>query len=154
MIKRQVRIQRLGAITAEFRAAKTASALLNEELKANPNYGERNGWTQRAGRDFQTNLESTYIVRLYAEFEATLRDYWKNCLGRDTEPPMVQLVNLLIPDQHFPQDYIDGANEVRISRNYLVHGSEDDPPLDAAILDIHQAERRLRAYVSRLQADW
>jgi hypothetical protein len=75
-------------------------------------------------------------------------------MGRDTEPPMVQLVKTAIPDRHFPQDYIDEADEVRIYRNYLVHDSEDDPPTDLVILDLAQVERRLRAYVSRLQADW
>ena len=119
MIKRQVRILRLATVAAEHRAGYTASDLLHAQLKGNPSYGDAYGWTQRAGRDFCDNLEATYIVRLYAEFEATLRDYWLNCLGRDTEPPMAQLVKVAIPDQHFPQDYIDAADEVRLYRNYL-----------------------------------
>jgi hypothetical protein len=154
MIKRQVRILRLAAVVAEYRAGYTASDLLHVRLKDNPNYGDAHNWTWRAGRDFRDNLEGTYIVRLYAEFEATLRDYWLNCLGRDTEPSMVQLVNVAIPDQYFPQDYIDEADEVRLYRNYLVHDSADNPPADLVVLAIHQVERRLRAYVSRLQADW
>lgn len=154
MIKRQVRIQRLEAVTAEYRAARSASVLLSAELQSNPNFGDAHGWTQRAGRDFQDNLQARYIVRLYAEFEATLRDYWERCLKCGTDPPMVQLVNVAIPDQHFPQDYIDGADEVRLYRNYLVHDSEDDPHADLVILDIHLVERRLRAYISRLHANW
>jgi hypothetical protein len=154
MIKRQARIQRLEAVAAEYRAGQTAAQLLNVELQNNPNYGDAPGWTSRAGRDFRGNLEATFIVRLYAEFEATLRDYWLNFLGRDTEPPMVQLVNVAIPDQHFPQDDIEEADEVRLYRNYLVHDSEDDPPPNLVVLAIHQVERRLRAYISRLKADW
>ena len=154
MIKRQVRIQRLEAVAAEYRAGHTAANLLNAELKGNPNYGDAHGWTPRAGRDFRDNLEATFIVRLYAEFEATLRDYWLNFLGRDTEPPMVQLVNVAIPDQHFPRDYIEEADEVRLYRNYLVHDSEGRSASNLVVLAIHQVERRLRAYISRLKADW
>jgi len=154
MIMRQVRILRLAAVVVEYQAGSTASDLLHILLKDNPSYGDSHNWTWRAGRDFRDNLEGPYIVRLYAEFEATLRDYWLNCLGRDTEPPMNQLVNVAIPDQYFPQDYIDEADEVRLYRNYLFHGAADEPSADLAVLAIHQVERRLRAYVSRLQPDW
>jgi hypothetical protein len=154
MIKRQVQIQRLAAVAAEYRAGYAASDLLHVQLKSNPNYGDAGDWSQQAARDFRDNLEGTYIVRLYAEFEATLRDYWLNCLGRDTEPTMVQLVKDSIPDQYFPQDYIDEADEVRLYRNYLVHDAADEPSPDLAVLAIHQVERRLRAYVSRLKPDW
>jgi hypothetical protein len=154
MIKRQTRINRIKEVAEEYRAGKTAADLLQAELKKNPSYGDTHGWASRAGRDFRDNLEGTYIVRLYAEFEATLRDYWLNGLGRDTEPPMVQLVNDAIPNQHFPSDYVEGADEVRRFRNYLVHDSGDEMPADVVLLSLPEVERRLKQYLSRLKADW
>lgn len=154
MIKRPVRIQRLAAVTAEYRAANSARVLLDLELQTNPNFGNPYGWTQRAGRDFRVNLQATYIVRLYAEFEATLRDYWSKCLKRDSEPQMVQLVNFSIPGEYFPQDYIDGADEVRSYRNRIVHDSGDESDGVFPTLTIEQVERSLRSYLSRLQSNW
>jgi hypothetical protein len=76
MIKRQQRIERIAAVARECVAAKPAADLLKEQLKADPNYGQSQGWEARDGAAFRANLESTYMIRVYAEFEAGLRDYW------------------------------------------------------------------------------
>ena len=70
MIKRQQRIEWIAAVAKEYLAAKSAADLLKRELQADPNYGRKQGWDARDGASFNDNLESTYIVRLYAEFEA------------------------------------------------------------------------------------
>lgn len=88
MIKRQQRIEWIAAVAREYLAAKSAAELLEEELQADPNYGWNQGWESRDGAAFNDNLEPTYIIRLYAEFEAGLRDYWANHLNRATHPPM------------------------------------------------------------------
>src|SRR5688500_7089019 len=41
------------------------------------------------------HIELTYIMRLFATFEAVLRDYWLNGVGRTTEPDLVQLLSSL-----------------------------------------------------------
>ncbi|OYV95950.1 MAG: hypothetical protein B7Z73_01610 [Planctomycetia bacterium 21-64-5] len=101
MIKRQWRLERIVRIAQEYLAADTAAELLAAELKAHPNYGEARGWSARAGGDVVENLPATYVVRIYAEFEAGLRDYWQTHLGQASHPPMVQLVRHLIPNQRF-----------------------------------------------------
>ena len=83
MIKRQQRIEWIAAVAKEYLAAKSAADLLATQLQADPNYGDSHGWEARDGVAFKANLESTYIVRLYAEFEAGLRDYWANHLNQD-----------------------------------------------------------------------
>src|SRR5947207_14146374 len=95
MIKRQQRIEWIAAVAKEYLAARSAAELLRAQLRADPNYGTSRGWEARDGDAFNANLESTYIVRLYAEFEAGLRDYWANHLNRTTHPPMVQLLQSL-----------------------------------------------------------
>ncbi len=130
MIKRQQRIARIAAVLQEYFAAKTASDLLTAQTTANPSFGRDHGWEPRAGTAFTSNLEATYIIRIYAEFEAALRDYWLTYRGRDTRPKMYQLVNEAIPDEAFSQDIIDNADDVREFRNFLVHDSEDEPGED------------------------
>ena len=154
MIKRQWRMLRIVAVAEEYQAAWTAAGTLGESLKADPNFGEAHGWRKKAGEDFIDNLEGTYIVRIYAEFEAGLHDYWKTYLGRDTHPKMVQLLNEAIPNQRFPQDWIDNADEVREYRNFLVHDMEEEPPADLVTFTVKEAKTHLCAYFSCLDPNW
>src|SRR6266446_4359576 len=121
MIKRQLRIQRINAVLQEYLAASTAAELLSAQTEADPSYGSSKGWEPRAGDAFVAKLEATYIIRIFAEFEVGLRDYWLTYRKKDTRPKMYQLLNESIPTQHFPQDYIDKADDVREYRNFLVH---------------------------------
>jgi len=154
MIKRQQRIERITAVLQEFLAARTASELLAEKTKANPSYGRNDGWEPRAGPAFTDNLEATYIIRIYAEFEVALRDYWLSYRKKTTRPKMYQLVNQLIPDQGFSRDVIDNADDVREYRNFLVHDIEDEPGAGMAAFSLKQVKGYLCAYIARLNAAW
>lgn len=154
MIKRQQRLQRIANVAQEFLAAKTAADWVQGCQEADPSFGDHHGWEAKAGIDFCENMEATYIVRMYAEFEAGLRDYWKTHLKRDTHPPMVQLVRHAIPNQMFSQDTVDDADDVREYRNYLVHDTEDDVPEGIRPFTVAEAKRCLCAYFGRLDASW
>lgn len=154
MIKRQRRIERIAAVLQEYLAAKTASDLLTAQTNANSNYGSDHGWEPRAGVAFTENLGATYIIRIYAEFETTLRDYWLTYRGQTTRPKMYQLVNQAIPDQAFSQDVIDNANDVREFRNFLVHDIEDEPGENIVTFTVLEAKSHLCAYIGRLDPAW
>lgn len=154
MIKRQLRLGRIAAVAEEYRAALTGTALLEEKLRADPNYGIEHGWRQRAAEDFAQNLEGTYVIRMYAEFEAGLRDYWKTHLGHDTHPKMVQLLNQAIPNERFPRDWIDNADDVREFRNFLVHDIEEEPPGSMVTFTMDDAKKHLCSYFSCLDPNW
>lgn len=154
MNKRQRRIERITAVLQEYLAARTASDLLIVQTTANPNYGRDHGWEPRAGVAFTENLETTYLIRIYAEFEPTLRDYWLTYRGQTTRPRMHQLVNQAIPDQSFSQDVIDSADDVREYRNFLVHDTDDEPEEDVVIFTVQQAKSHLCTYISRLDPSW
>ena len=153
MIKRQQRIEWIAAVAKEYLAAKSAAELLRDKLQTDPNYGTSQGWEARDGVAFKSNLESTYIVRLYAEFEAGLRDYWANHLNRATHPPMVQLLPLLA-DQRISTDRLDDADAVRAYRNFLVHDESDNPPPDLRTFTVAEAKQHLCYFFGRLDPDW
>ena len=153
MIRRQQRIEWIAAVEKEYRAAKSAADLLATTLKDDPNYGETHGWEARYGVAFRANLESTYIVRLYAEFEAGLRDYWANHLNRTTHPPMVQLLPS-VADQRISMDHLDDADAVREYRNFLVHDDSSDPPPDMRTFTVEEAKSHLCYFFGRLDPDW
>jgi hypothetical protein len=154
MIKRQQRIKRISAVHEEYLAAKTASMLLAAQTKANSKYGYDHGWEPRAGMAFAANLEATYIIRIYAVFEAALREYWLTHRKQITRPKMYQLVNEAIPNQSFSQDIIENADEVREYRNFLVHDIEDEPGQGVLNLSVQQAKSYLCAYIARLDSAW
>ena len=152
MNKRQFRIDRIEAVLHEYFAAETAAGLLGNAMKADPSFGRRHGWQQRAGRDFIANLEETYIIRIYAEFEAGLRDYWVTYNRRQTHPGMEQLLNSAIPTQLFSRDTIDRAEAVRIYRNSLVPHRDGISDEDA--ITVHEAKKFMCAYLACLDPNW
>lgn len=153
MIKRQRRIEWIAAVAKEFLAAQSAADLLRARLHANPNYGRNRGWEARDGIAFAAHLESTYIVRLYAEFEAGVRDYWANHLNRTTHPPMLQLLQSPA-DQRVAIDRFEDADAVREYRNFLVHDESDKPAPDMRTFTVAEAKMHLCYFFGRLDTDW
>src|SRR5438874_2120396 len=69
-------------------------------------------------------LEGTYVIRLYAEFEAGLRSFWET--SRDTHPPMRQLLDAIASSQGIPYNDLENAHKARRYRNILVHVREEE----------------------------
>ena len=93
-------------------------------------------------------------MRLFSEFEAGLRDYWKTYRGKDTIAGARQLICEAIPTQRFPQDAIDNADDVRKYRNFLIHDPEDEPTADVPQFTVKEAKSHLAAYFALLDAQW
>lgn len=96
------------------------------------------------------SLEATYIVRLFAEFEAGLRSYWS--IVRPTSPPVSALIDAVAARalSRIIADPSGDVHEVREYRNSLVH--EGDDAVKAVSLE--ESHRRLKLYLSRLPWDW
>jgi hypothetical protein len=73
------------------------------------------------------NLEATYVIRLFAEFETGARQYWG--VNWDTDPKTVDLLDGLAARCSIPDTQRDFAHLVRDYRNGLVHEREDKPEL-------------------------
>ncbi|MCA9153315.1 MAG: hypothetical protein KDA62_12325 [Planctomycetales bacterium] len=154
MIRRQQRIERIAAVAREYLAAKSAADLLMTQLQADPNYGRTRGWESRDGTAFDESVNATYIIRLYAEFEAGLRDYWANHLNRATHPPMAHLLKS-VADQRIAIDRFEDADAVRQYRNFLVHDdSSNAPPDDLRAFSVTDAKKHLCYFFGRLDPDW
>jgi hypothetical protein len=71
------------------------------------------------------NLESTYIIRLFAGFETGTPQYWS--ANWDTDPKTVDLLDGLAARCGIPDTQRENAHLVREYRNNLVHEREDKP---------------------------
>ena len=94
------------------------------------------------------NLEGTYLIRLFAEFESGARDYWRTI--RDTNPRTVDLLTGLAAQRRIPDLLCDNAQSVRAYRNSWVHDSAEIPD----IIPIAVARSYLCHFFSFLPPQW
>jgi hypothetical protein len=99
----------------------------------------------------RANLETTFLLRLFAEFEAILRDYWRQGLHRRKQPDVSVLIGRVaayrrVPDKH--PDHL-GVDEVREYRNDLVHEQ-----IRVARLTFEQCLSRIGRFLRWLPAEW
>ncbi len=67
-------------------------------------------------------LESTYLIRLYADFEAGVRECWASL--RNTQPMMKLLMESMTARRGIPMEVHKAADCVREIRNDCVHHAE------------------------------
>jgi hypothetical protein len=130
MTPKQRRLGRMRAIEREWLVASIAAEDLGERLRADPSAlaGER---LQIADyRSFRDNLEPTYLIRLFAEFESGLREAWTMAFRQATTPRMQDLIDSVSARCVISPEWRDRVHDVRIYRNALVHeGGEDVQPI-------------------------
>ena len=91
-------------------------------------------------------LEGTYLIRLFAEFETALRTFWTT--NRRTEPPgrAIDLMNGVASTARIDTVPLNDAHAVRRFRNVLAHNREEP----AEPISIANARHRLNKYLGYL----
>ncbi len=123
--------QRLTEVCGEYEAARVAVDRLRGDLIATPDLGKR---LEAAVRDHleaaHRNLEGTYIVRLFAAFEAALRSCDRS---KHKDPTRQTDASIMIDEiggkrnRGIPLSVREGAHAVRRVRNFWAHESDEDP---------------------------
>ena len=67
------------------------------------------------------NLEVTFVLRLFAEFETVLRDFWTVSLNRRTRPEMRRLMNAIARYRALDDADLNAAHAVRQFRSAITH---------------------------------
>ena len=116
---------RIKAVEREHRAIRVATdyrlAAINNDPAIVQGQVERPDITKAS-----ENLEGTYIVRIFSEFETALQHFIRAFnipKPRSTEA----LVNRVRDRGHIPQDVADAVHRVRDYRNVLVHERSVSP---------------------------
>jgi hypothetical protein len=150
MTRKQRRLERIRAIEREFRIASAAADGLGERLRADLSVLDREQLKYVDYQNFRNNLEPTYLMRLFAEFEAGLRQAWELAFLRTTTPSVRDLIDSLAAQCSIPQGWCSRAHEVRKYRNALVHEGGDD----AQAIGMREACGDLCQFFSRLPHNW
>jgi hypothetical protein len=140
--------ERIKAVEREFFSARIAVDRLQSAAVADPTVlgrGPKPKDLVAAG----TNLEGTYVIRMFAEFESTIRSYWRT-IHPQAHPTVSVLLNRVGDRRQIPTDAIAAAQGVREYRNCLVH-ERDQGPQAVAIPD---ARGHLQRFLARLPEKW
>lgn len=146
MMEHQRRIERIRSVEREYKAGSAAASLLTERLAADPSWGLREGWKSGDAQDFRRNPGPTFVIRLFAEFEAGLRDYWAKARSRKSKPPMKDLLDAISSERRISSALLDQVHQVRELRNSYVHDREV-PAIDLSVAEVR---RRVCTFLARL----
>lgn len=150
MTKRQSYFERFNAVGREHETAKFAVELLMGLLRTNPSFLRRFELGQRDAIRLRDNLESTFLIRIFAEFEAGLRDAWQDAFHRQTQPAMKDLLEAVTGLRLIPRRWSQSVDEVRKFRNSMVHPGQVTPQVFSLI----QARERICQFWSFMPLDW
>jgi hypothetical protein len=138
---------RIKSVEREYAAMRQAADRFAQKALDDPNILHENlryGEIVEASR----NLEATYVIRLFAEFESGARQYWRT--ERPTRPPASGLIDGLAARCGIPDTQRHNADLVREYRNGLVHECEDS----TEPLPISMARSHLCHFFSFLPEQW
>jgi hypothetical protein len=145
--------QHIKDVEGEYKAARIAVDRLTVQVVASPDILNRDEGTRAYLRDTDRNLEGTYLVRLFAAFEAALRSYDR---ARHNDPARNEQASVLIDTisgrrgQGISSAVREAAHSVRLVRNYWAHESD----ALAAPTTIAEARARLQSFLSWLPQEW
>ncbi len=123
-------IQRLARLRQEFEAAGAVLRLANRIWPSISMETEVSGTALAAIRVTAANLEATYLIRLFAEFEALLRDAYPSIRPGTTVPARsAALIDQIGARLRIPTAVRADVHLVRSYRNGLAHGRQGARPV-------------------------
>ena len=150
--ERANRIRRIKLIEVEYLATRfSMSRLLADMTRDSTILQPVSPVKPRDVRGAALRLESTFIVRVFAEFETSLRFHWSST--RPTDPPYrtQDLINGVAARNRIAERTKENAHIVRCYRNNLLH-LDSDPVQES--LDITDTRQYLCQFLSFLPRDW
>lgn len=136
-------------VEVEYDRVRFAVDLLYETIRHDPSrFGDR--VKPKELQAAAENLEATYFIRLFAEFEAALRRFWRDTLGTIPPTRTRDLIDSIGARRNVAGKFIQFVHEVREYRNHLVHFEEPD----SVPVNLAEARSRLCRLVSFLPPHW
>ena len=142
-------LTRVKAVEREHVAVRYATDYLVNAVHHDPTILDRD-LRVRDVKEAVEQLEGTYVIRLFAEFETSLRTFWIVSRGNDPPSRTRDLLDGIGARRKVPHDTIENAHAVREYRNALVHEREDTvQPLPIAV-----ARSYLCVFLNFLPLEW
>ena len=140
--------ERIKGVEREYWAARLAVGRLVADVARDPGVlGD--GPEQRDLIAANHNIEGTYLIRMFAEFESGVRSFWR-ADRRRSRPQAEVLLNRVGDVRGIPADVIDNVHGARTYRNSLLHDREDE----VEVVTVSEARRCFQTYLARLPNEW
>jgi hypothetical protein len=140
-------------VWGEFKAARLAVSRLTEQVNADANIVVGQTAVREHLSSAHANLEGTYIVRIFAAFEAALRSYDRSRFhDPDRETKAATMIDQLGALDHIRvrNDIREGVHRVRRIRNFWAHDIDGNPEP----MTIDRVRGLLQAYLDRFPKAW
>ena len=148
--KKTERSERMKAVEREYQVAEKARDAL-EKARTHPSAlltAERLSVVDL--RAYRSKLQDTYFIRLFAEFETGLKDYWKHGLGEDPKTRIMDVI-ASVGARHRVGDAIRiNVHVARKWRNRLIH----DEDAEGESITLAEARRYLGRFFGSLPDNW
>jgi hypothetical protein len=149
--KKTDRSERMKAVEREYQVAELAREALEDALARHSGLLTAGRLTVVDLRTYRNKLHDTYFIRLFAEFETGLKDYWKNGLNEDPRTRIMDVIDS-VTARH--RGIIDAwrinVHAARRYRNHLIH--EEDA--EAVPVTVTDARRYLGRFFGCLPENW
>ena len=99
---------------------------------------------------FKSELTDTYFIRLFAEFETAIKDYWKNGMKHEPTTRIMDVIDSLAANRKVPDSVRVNVHAARKWRNKLVHEGE----ADASAVELTVARGSFCKFLGFLPPDW
>ena len=117
-------IRHLQSVRVEYEAARAALAFAQQQWPAAHGHPALSGTTFAAFQIAVRNIEATYTLRIFAEFEAILRVQYPHSRPGDRLPNNSDaLINRLGRRYRIPSEHRDRAHRVRRFRHSIAHAA-------------------------------
>lgn len=102
--------------------------------------------------DADRHLDATYLIRMFSVFDRAVHSFWRLLPGNDERSVEGDArIDEVGVGRVMLQDLIEGAQDVRVLRNRLVHGRIEEHYSSMAFAD---AREHLLSYLARLPEKW
>jgi hypothetical protein len=143
----------LAAVESEYEAAKYAVGEMCHHARLDPTILDDSSvlLIPSMFRDCSLNLEPTFILRLFSEFEFILRDYlaFMRPSPRVRRTRMEILINRAATIEQIPHHIMMAAHQVREFRNRIVHEG-----IHVKLLTLQECKSMLNQFLSHLPRRW
>ena len=142
-------IRDLKAIEHEYRVALLAMRRLADQARLDPNILESDLRVRGIGAAL-SNLNGTYAIRLFAEFETGLRKFWVTTRIEPEPRRMAEIMDRIASRQGIGHDELANAHRSRQYRNRQIHDNEEE----GETIEVKDCRSFLCIFLSRMPPTW
>jgi len=142
-------IRGLKDIVHEYRVALIAMRRLKDHATHDPTILDRD-MRVRGIDEALNNLNGTYVIRLFAEFETGLRTFWTRTRADEEPSRIAEILDRIASRPGIGYDVLTNAHRSRQYRNRQIHDTEEQ----GETIEVEDCKRFLCNFLARLPKSW